>query len=196
MRSYEMQVKSTCLAFAGEAELSSYIGKIAGWLRGGKRNSLVLFGRVGAGKSTMLRSIQKAVDAIRASAAAELKRTNPAFFDNYGLQAEYESLAKFPALLVVSAIELARDIDPYKTQAFLAVDDLGCEPATKNDYGTVSAPMVDLLMFRYEHKLPTIITTNLDSTDIEKRYGERIMDRLAEDYDWLGFTNPSYRRKK
>lgn len=43
----------------------------------------------------------------------------------------------------------------------LAIDDLGTEPREIIEYGNVLSPIIDLISYRYEHQLPTIITSNL-----------------------------------
>lgn len=43
----------------------------------------------------------------------------------------------------------------------LAIDDLGTEPREIIEYGNVLSPIIDLISYRYEHQLPTIIISNL-----------------------------------
>ena len=39
--------------------------------------------------------------------------------------------------------------------------------------------MLPILLRRYENRMPTVITTNLNCTQIKERYGERIADRFS-----------------
>ena len=51
----------------------------------------------------------------------------------------------------------------------------------------------DLISYRYEHQLPTIITSNLTPQQISEVYGKRIGDRLKETTEIVPFLNGSYR---
>lgn len=78
----------------------------------------------------------------------------------------------------------------------LFIDDVGTEPSTIKVWGNEVSPLVDLLYYRYDHRLFTLVTSNLiGDGDIERRYGLRIADRFAEMFDLLGFDNDSYRRR-
>ena len=78
----------------------------------------------------------------------------------------------------------------------LFIDDVGTEPSTVKVWGNEVSPLVDLLYYRYDKRLFTLVTSNLiGDGDIERRYGLRIADRFAEMFDLLGFDNDSYRRR-
>jgi DNA replication protein DnaC len=62
----------------------------------------------------------------------------------------------------------------YKRGAVLVLDDLGSERPT--DW--TNEVLFDLLDYRYNYTLPTVITTNLDGPGIGKTYGVRIVSRL------------------
>ena len=61
------------------------------------------------------------------------------------------------------------------------------------DYGNIITPIIDLLTKRYEAKLFTIVTTNLEPKEIRQRYGDRIADRLNEMMTKVVYRNPTYR---
>ena len=69
-------------------------------------------------------------------------------------------------------------------------DDLGVE-GTVNYYGNLISPMTDILLTRYDyflsHAMQTIITTNLNSQEIEARYGIRVRSRLREMMNLISF---------
>lgn len=71
----------------------------------------------------------------------------------------------------------------YSPQVFgFCFGDLGTEEI-KNSFGNTMNVMEHIIFQRYENKLPFIlthITTNMDSKAIEKKYGDRIRDRLKE----------------
>ena len=66
----------------------------------------------------------------------------------------------------------------YRNVALLAIDDLGMEPERIVKYGQVCDPISELIAYRYECRLFTIVTTNLPSGDIRPRYGDRTADRV------------------
>ena len=76
----------------------------------------------------------------------------------------------------------------------LYIDDVGCEPSEVRFFGNVVSPLTDLLYFRYENRLMTIMTTNLTIEDIGNNYGPRIKDRMIEMFNRLGYKNKSYRK--
>ena len=63
---------------------------------------------------------------------------------------------------------------------YLFLDELGAEPERCQSYGTDYTPVQNLISYRYDRKLPTIITTNLADDKILDRYGTRMMDRINE----------------
>lgn len=75
----------------------------------------------------------------------------------------------------------------------LAIDDHGTEPRKIIEYGNVLSPIIDIISYRYEHQLPTIITSNLTPQQISEVYGKRIGDRLKETTEIVPFLNGSYR---
>ncbi len=77
----------------------------------------------------------------------------------------------------------------------LVIDDLGEEPQELLVYGMIHTPIIDLISERYARRLFTVITTNLETTDLNTRYGERIYDRFREMLTIIGFKNDSYRQK-
>ena len=79
----------------------------------------------------------------------------------------------------------------------LVVDDLGDEkPSTDAAHDYFSG----LIEMRYDyiyknHDTRTIITTNLDASEIIKTYSSRVMDRLQEYFVICKFKEISFRKK-
>ncbi len=73
-------------------------------------------------------------------------------------------------------------------------DDLGVESMV-NYYGTEVSPMTDILLGRYDYflsdSMQTIITSNLNSDEIERRYGMRVRSRLRDMMNLLAFPAES-----
>ena len=82
----------------------------------------------------------------------------------------------------------------YRFQQMLAIDDLGKEPTEVLNFGNVVSPVVDLLEYRYNHQLFTVVTTNLTPKEIREKYGARIADRFNEMLEVIRFQDISYRR--
>lgn len=67
-------------------------------------------------------------------------------------------------------------VDAAKNTPLLVLDDLGAEKASP----WVQEQLYMLINHRYEHMLPTVITTNNDGAELEAELGRRTLSRLAE----------------
>lgn len=74
----------------------------------------------------------------------------------------------------------------------LIIDDLG----TENTNAFVLSQLYDILNTRMLKKKSTLISTNLSLTDLEKRYTNRISDRIIAVYDVFYFYGNNIRRAK
>lgn len=170
------------------SELYEILRQVAAWLADpyGKPG-LMLQGLYGNGKSTMMRAIVEAV--------------NRLYF-----HPEYERRIEFS---IADARDIARiAVKPQdKAEAefkklcalpYLAIDDLGEEPAEILNFGMVHTPVKDLLLQRYKRRAMTIVTTNLVNSahkrELSAHYGERVVDRFREMMKIIVFKNPSYRK--
>ncbi len=163
------------------------IAKAARWLTGDHRPGLLLYGTVGSGKSTLARAICELIGILHDSP----------------LRSERLVVAR------TSAPELVELRTPRETRTgadgeerfarlrsapLLFVDDLGVEATAVRAWGNCLTPLIDLLYYRYDRQLFTLVTTNLDRQAIETAYGVRIADRMTEMFDRIAHTGPSYRR--
>ena len=71
---------------------------------------------------------------------------------------------------------------------------LYAKPREVMEFGNVYTPLIDLISTRYEEQLYTIFTTNLTPTQLEEKYGKRIVDCLNEMVEKVVFENESYSR--
>ncbi len=76
----------------------------------------------------------------------------------------------------------------------LAIDDMGVEATEVLDYGNALTPIKDLIEYRYDAQLFTMISTNLTAEEVRKKYEARIADRFNEMWEVLVFENPTYRK--
>lgn len=68
-------------------------------------------------------------------------------------------------------------IEPYLSAEYLIIDDLGTEPMLKN---VTKEYLYLILNERMTNRLSTIITTNLEPSELLTTYGERIFSRLMD----------------
>ena len=158
------------------AEIYQKIKGVVAWMMGPVRRScLLLQGIPGTGKTTLLQAIYSLYAVANASM---LYTSAPKVFDYYSLMLSGTSVI----------------YNELKMEKRLFLDDLGTEPARCLYYGVEYLPLQEILTYRYERQLPTIITTNLSDSMIRERYGERISDRIGEMCTILRFSGHSYRK--
>jgi len=76
-----------------------------------------------------------------------------------------------------SGFDMAANIELYMSVPLLLIDDLGMEPMLR---GVTVETVFTLLSERQAYGRRTVISTNLTSSDIRQRYGERLLSRLAD----------------
>lgn len=74
----------------------------------------------------------------------------------------------------------------------LILDDLGAE--FNSSY--TAAVLYDVINIRILRSLPTIISTNLNSEQLQKRYNQRLVSRIIGSYNRLGFKGKDIRQLK
>lgn len=82
-------------------------------------------------------------------------------------------------------------VDAAKNTPLLVLDDLGAEKASP----WVQEQLYMLINHRYEHMLPTVITTNNDGAELEAELGRRTLSRLAEMTVPIKISARDYRMK-
>lgn len=169
---YKNEVKKRGMNYSND--IKNYVDKVATWLLETNKTGLFLYGSVGNGKTTMILAIKKLIEIL--------------YFGQFGV--------KIISSLTLS--ELVRDDEAnfnlIKKSHLLAIDDVGCEPSIVKNYGNEISPLTDIIYYRYDKQLFTLITSNLDKKDIEIKYGNRIADRMNEMFDFVAFTNKTYRK--
>lgn len=74
------------------------------------------------------------------------------------------------------------------------IDDIGREPKEVNNYGTKELPTVDLMSIRYDCGSLTFATSNFDDDVLKQFYGEAIVDRFHEMFNYMIIKGPSKRK--
>lgn len=139
--------------------------------------SLIMIGKTGLGKTHLSLSIAKA-------AAAK------------GYTCVYGSLLNF--LYKIENEHFGRDESGTDTMStltgcdLLVLDDLGAEPSGK----FYEAALYNIINTRINLRKPVIISTNLDTAKLRKRYDERILSRIWGVYMTLPFYGTDIRQIK
>lgn len=179
MAAYETEVRYRRRQFVNDDKTRASVASFVRALTSKHpRFGILLCGTCGNGKTTMVYAFQNALNLLVRTGRLERE---------WGLQ-------------IVDAKEIVRKTrDDYKfyinlrSKEMLAIEDIGREPAETLDYGNVLSPIVDLLEYRYDQQLYTIVTTNLKPQELRSHYGDRIADRLNEMFDKVIFQDGSYR---
>ena len=181
LASYQAEVERRHKVFERNEHFNEQLNLIANYLTGGsKKFGLMFCGLCGNGKTTWAKALQLLVSG--------LNLKNPINNLYYVLPLWN---AKDLAMRSKGNYNDWRNVMRYQ---LIIVDDLGTEPREVMEFGNVYTPLIDLITTRYEEQLYTIFTTNLTPTQLEEKYGKRIVDRLNEMVEKVVFENESYRR--
>lgn len=139
------------MSFVDDGFVKYYVAEFASWLTDpAQKNSLMLCGGCGTGKTTLALAFMS-----MANALSERAYKTPSF-DVQRLPAEEQRqiaiLSRFPRVRLYTAQEIADAArrskedrtDEYaaiKRTQFLIIDDLGCEPTEVKNFGTSVTPI-------------------------------------------------------
>lgn len=180
---YKRQVEGRKNVFDFTKETKELISSVGDFLTVETRlYGLFMPGGVGNGKTTMLKAIR---DLLIYLIDKELLR--------------YNEGDKYPAFvtardMVTTAVDDRNEFRRIKSTKYLLIDDLCSEQAEVVSFGTYMYPFREILEYRYDHMLPTFITSNFSASDIGKKYGSlRVTDRMREMFKIISFKNGSFR---
>ena len=152
---------------------------------GSFNRGLFLYGPVGVGKTELMRFFQRNQKQSFRLYTCRAVETGYAKKGDEGIGAFYTQQTMNAA-----------DIFGHR-QIGYCFDDLGTEPVTTNFYGTAKAVMAEVILNRYDAKIPfvmTHVTSNLTAEQIRHRYGDRAADRMREMFNFIAFTGGKSRR--
>lgn len=177
--------------------LNRRVQQMAKWLTASPKPGLLLYGGIGNGKTTLARAVRRTISKVLTS-ASDLLANGVWNATSEELRYAEQLRRSLREPVLVSAFDIVgmigtESFDKVKRAPFLILDDMGCEAATAKNYGTEVTPVAEIICERYDHMLPTIVTSNLDDDGILRRYGSRVADRMGELFDRIAFDNASYR---
>ncbi len=86
--------------------------------------------------------------------------------------------------------------DAIRDSRWLVIDDVALDPAEIMLYGTKFYPFLELMDYRYERRLPTVIVSNLKESELKEKYNdERFGDRFDEMFNATTFRDHSFRNE-
>lgn len=139
---------------------------------------VMLTGRVGCGKTTLIKILRSFTAEVSRPGMGSCRDISFEFSQNgYEVIYKYSKNAFYPYTSIP------------RTHCF---DDLGVE-ATGQYFGHDCNVMAEILLSRYDlfisHKMITHVTTNLNSQELEKAYGNRIRSRMREMFNLIAFNS-------
>lgn len=139
-----------------------------------RRNSMIIYGGVGSGKTHLAAAIANVM----------IDRGIPALFGTFSehlehIREEFDHTGekKYFAMM--------------KSTPMLVLDDLGKERRTE----WTQHILFDVVNYRYEHLLPMVVTTNMDFDALGGYVGNAIFSRLYEMSGGVKTTGDDHRRK-
>ena len=181
MAAYQAEIDFRHRIFEDDEPTRENIKRVAKFLTDDNQKfGMIFLGLCGNGKTTMLYAFQQSVN----------------YLNRKNLFADSSQIG----IQIMDAKEIAgiaKDVKEFRTiknRPMLAIEDMGREPTEVLDYGNILNPVIDLIEYRYDAQLFTIITTNLSPKEIRAKYGARVADRFNEMLESIVFKNKSYRK--
>lgn len=176
LQCYEERVQSRGGGFIPDHQTIMAIDYVTVWFFSKKRDGLLLYGRFGTGKTTLLNCIRRLFLTDRQS----------------------------DQVLFITPSTLIRDMNKPNNEGRLfdrclygevvLIDEAGIEDRSINIWGTKCSPLQEILVHRYDRQYITVMATNLDDEGLQSQYGLRVWDRILESYTRIAYTQDSYRR--
>ena len=181
------EVASRYRKFDDTGQFRQHIRDIAKWLTADTPYfGLFLCGGVGNGKTTILRALQSLIAYLRSDEPYSSRQTFPIRGYRFITAKELVQLAKANANRDSEATQRYRQL---LDSEILAIDDLGQEPKEAMHYGDYVTAAMDVLSYRYDHRLCTLVSSNLAPKKVIEHYDARIADRFREMMHIVNFSS-------
>lgn len=178
--SYQNEVSKRRMAFIGDSVVLDNIQKVAKWLTGDYKCCLMVYGSVGNGKTTLLKAVNSLLNALD--------------MDKHWGDRKAKEFVSAIDIYNIAKSDNEKKYDSIKECDLLFIDDLGVEPVTAKVWGNEISPITDILYYRYDNQLFTVVSSNLSDSALKERYGERIASRMDEMFECIHFSGESYRK--
>lgn len=180
---FATEVESGLHKYRMDEQQVRQIGLVARWLVSHYQKwGLLLNGIPGNGKTTTLHAIRSVINAL------DIIDTETNEIKTVGLW------VKTASELCEMFLRDKKQFDRYKTTPLLGIDEFGLEPENIVSYGNVFTPLTDILAYRYQNRLFTILTTNVANSDIRPKYGDRIAARMNEMFEIVLMPDIDFRK--
>ena len=143
------------------------------------KKGILFLGNVGTGKSTLMKILAEYQRLFGRGYMCVNCSLLSAQYSTYGVEALNESTWN----------EGNRGVRPVER----GFDELGRETLPARYYGNELNVMQHVLQIRYDLKVKTHATTNLEVEEIEKKYGNHIFDRCFEMFNFIEVNGESFR---
>lgn len=183
---YKSDVERKNCIFVKTENIRTQISNISRLMYNNKHWGLLIIGPFGNGKTTAVGAIKHTI--------------NQLIGERYFAEGEifpWEWMESVNAREMINLYLRDKDNNKFtdlKERLWLIIDDIGLDPAEIMVYGTKFYPFLELIDYRYEHRLPTILVSNLKRTELLKHYAdERFNDRFNEMFNTTIFKDNSFR---
>ena len=158
----------------------------------GKLNTnkgIFLYGEIGTGKSTLIK-IMAEYQRLTGNGFKIVKCASvAAYFASYGIDSLNEHTWNDISVRTFDSKGNCMSDKPMEK----AFDELGKETIPAKHYGNELNVMQHILQTRYDLKLKTHITTNMNPEEIEQKYESYIYDRSIEMFNFIELKGESFR---
>lgn len=180
-KDYALIVKLLCYYFSGDIRFNNPNKEL------NLKKGLLLFGGVGVGKTTLMQMFQQ--NQAYSYCVVSCRDVESEYTVNGADAIHRYSINQ----------SIAINSNPYgQVEIGYCFDDLGTENPGIKHFGNTKNVMTDILLNRYDNKTDprsTHLTTNLSVDEIESTYGTRVLDRMREVFNIIGFDEKAKSRR-